>query len=186
MNSKSKIPNTALMFVYLMTSVFALVAMSLPAAAQFSYRRTVGDETENKYQPGVSHAVQYRGSIIANPSLLRNNANNGNFTRHTRLGESTGIGGSTLQTTSVTSESRPALVRPFSVSSGTPLITRPNLNIQFGSAAASPALKSFDVEYPGVEGAPIRSLPETFTGQKSLFETGSMFSNSTDHFEFGQ
>jgi len=156
------------------------------ARAQFSYRSTIGNEAENRYQPGGSFAVKYRGGIITNTSLNRSNAGLGNFTRHTRLGESTGIGGSSLQTTSVTSESRPALLRPLSISTGAPLIERPTLNLRFESGTESPALKIFSVRHPDTEGAEFGRIPETFTNTSPLIHTQQDFSSALDSFQFGQ
>jgi hypothetical protein len=168
----------------LVTQVCLLVAS--PVHAQFSYRRTVGDETENQYQPGYFQAKSYRGTIISNPSLTRDNASNGNFTRHTRLGESTGIGGSTLQTTSVTSESRPALVRPLSVSTGTALIDRPVLDLHFESSTESPALRSFQIQYPNSEEPSLFGrTPESFTNSSIFSSPTSGGFSRADEFEFG-
>jgi hypothetical protein len=142
---------------------------SSPAHGQFSYRRTVGDNTANNFQPGGLEAIKYRGNIISNPNLSKPDLSVGNLTRHTRQGSSTGIGGSTFQTTSVTSETRPALVRPSSFPIGSSLIERPTFNLHFASTQASPALKTFDIRYPDSgESDFFGRVPESFTNSNIL------------------
>jgi hypothetical protein len=152
------------------------------ALAQFSYRRTIGDETENQYQPGAFQAIKYRGGVISNPNKRGDNATDGNFTRHSRLGDSTGIGGSTLQTTSVTSESRPALIRPQSVSISSPITSRPNFGLRFESPEDSPALRS-GLNLPGS----IFSAPGSLSGPlNSSSFAGNRFAMPTADFSFGE
>jgi hypothetical protein len=175
-------------------AAFLCTLVAPPVGAQFSYRRTVGDESENQYQPGGYLAIKYRGAIIGNPNLRQNSAIIGNFTRHTRLGDSndiggsSGIGGSSLQTESVTSESRSALLQPSSIAIGTPLISRPVLNLRFGAPIESPALKSFRVQLPTSEETDLFGrVPETFTNTSSMPTLGnSSFSRTLDEFQFGQ
>jgi hypothetical protein len=156
----------------------AVVLTTLPAGAQFSYRSTVGNASQNQFQPGASVAIKYRGAVISNPASGTDNANAGVFTRHAPLGNSTGIGGSTFQTTAVTSESRPALLRPTSLSTGAPLISRPQLNLQFQSAAASPALTGFTPSLPDLGG-------EDFFGRGAESFTSASPATSTSRYSSG-
>ena len=162
------------------------------ALAQFtsSYRSTVSNSSTNSFQPGSTVAIKYRGSVISSPNSRQDSASAGNFTRHSRLGNSTGIGGSSFQTTSVTSETRPAFIRPLSISTGTPLINRPQLNLQFGAASTSPALQTFKPLYPdaGSEDLFGRGTESftTFGGGSSALRNSNSFAAPGEQFQFGQ
>lgn len=173
----------------------ALYAVAIPPAwAQFSYHETVGTENSYSYfwpvpQTRVDlNVVRARGAIISNPDLTRGLPNLGRLTRHSRNENSTGIGGSSFQTESVTSESRPALQLPSSISIGTPLFSRPTVSTGFDTTTQNPALQSIKVQYPSVdEPALFGRSPETFTHPRNdiLGPLPDAFSTSGSEFQFG-
>lgn len=161
---------------------------TLSANAQFAYKDTVGNETENnaKYMFAVNEAKNFRTSIISNPNLRPLEALSGFASRHARQEGSTGIGGSTLQTTSVTTESAPALVRPSTLSIGNSTFERPNLFQKFGEAQTNPALSKFDVRLSGFdEDVPAARSPQSFTNTGSLIPNVFSGGSSADEFRFG-
>jgi hypothetical protein len=166
------------------------VAMCAPMAkSQFAYKDTVGNESENnqKYMFAVNEARTFRTGIISNPNLRQSTSISGFPSRHTRQEGATGIGGSSFQTTSITSESAPALIRPLTLSVGSPTIGRPDLSVRFGSALSNPALSSFQIHSPGVgDETGISASPESFTNTRSLVpNVFSPTSSPNDEFRFG-
>ena len=63
-----------------LTSLAILFTLVFPGQAQgqFSFRRTVGDETENQFQPAIHEATAASGGVISNPNLGASSLN-GNF-----------------------------------------------------------------------------------------------------------
>lgn len=110
---------------------------SLPSCAQLGYS-SLGDRSHGVVDSGSSG-----GGIISSPSLKNFDASSGLFTRKSNFEDATGIGGSTLQTTSVFAESRPALVPPSTVQLQTSTLSRPNLSVQSSFKTLSPALTPF-------------------------------------------
>ncbi len=159
------------------------------ARAQFAYKDTVGNETENnqKYMFAVNEARSFRTGIISNPNLRQMDSLSGFASRHTRQEGATGIGGSTFQTTSVTSESAPALIRPSTLSVGTSTIGRPDLSVRFGNAQSNPALSSFGIRSP-VTGDDTQTshTPESFTNTHSLVPNVFSSGAAADDFRFGE
>lgn len=93
----------------LSAAVLILLIPPLEASAQM---RTVGDGTVFMFNPGKSESYGIGGNDIGAFKTESFNS------RHNRLGTSTGIGSSFLQTTSPTSESRPATPTTFASFSG--------------------------------------------------------------------
>jgi hypothetical protein len=166
----------------------SIVALCAPvASAQFAYQDTVGNETENnkKYMFAVNEARSFRTGIISNPNLRQSMSVSAFPSRHTRQEGATGIGGSTFQTESNTSESASAQTRPPTFSVSSPTIGRPDLSVRFGSALTNPALSSFQIQSPGTgDDARPSTTPESFTNTRSLVP--NVFSStSADDFRFG-
>lgn len=120
-----------LITLFLLSSLQPCLAQSGP--------RTVGDGTLFLYSPGRSEGYGiYSGDIgggeIGTPL----------YSRHHRFGDSTGIGSSTLQTTSATSESMSSRVSSFAPVSGQEGLARPNLP-SASALSGSPALSGFTV-----------------------------------------
>jgi hypothetical protein len=136
----------SLLALQLGTSLFFLAALStisavLPAVAQGQTvgPQTVGDGTVFLFSPGKSEGYGvYSGDIGGQ-------ASDAIFTHHHRLGESTGIGSSTLGTTSATSESTPAAVNNFVPAVSQFTLTRPSLPSPFMGTGTSPALSGTTV-----------------------------------------
>jgi hypothetical protein len=98
------------------------------AGAQVSGPRTVGDGTAFVFSPGRSEGYGvYSGDIGG------------------QVGESTGIGSSTLGTTSATSESTKPVATSFTPSVSQFSLNRPALPSPFQGSIGSPALGSFTV-----------------------------------------
>jgi hypothetical protein len=96
----------------------------------------------------------------------------GAFPTHHYRSESSGIGGSTVGTTSPTSESSPAVVVPQLVQTSAKQFQLPRLDSSFGESVGSPALVQFT---PALPTAP-RSNALVSPLSNSAF--GSDFSNS--------
>ncbi len=110
------------------------VSFCTPASCQSAGPRTVGDGTVFLFSPGKSEGYGiYSGDIGGSVGVPL-------YTRHHRLGQSTGIGASTLETTSATSESTPAAVNAFAPAASQFTLNRPALPSPFQGMSASPAL----------------------------------------------
>jgi hypothetical protein len=155
--------NKCNIFLPILLSALTSFATTLPTRAQSAGARTVGDGTAFIFSPGRSEGYGvYSGDIggqVGEPL----------YSHHHRLGESTGIGSSTLQTTSVTSESTPAAVSSFAPAAGQFALTRPNLPSSTFGFTGTPALNGFTV-------SPANGI---FSGNgltSPYAETGSVFS----------
>jgi len=113
-----------------------------PARAQSANPRTVGDGTAFMFSPGRSEGYGIYSGDIGGGDIGTQL-----YTRHHRMGQSTGIGSSTLQTTSATSESTAFQISDVSVNASQATLTRPNMSASFNSSF-SPALSGYTVN-PG-------------------------------------
>jgi len=114
----------------LTVSVSAVLAQSVSP-------RTVGDGTAFMFSPGRSESYGIYSGDIGGSDIGTQL-----YTRHRRMGQSTGIGSSTLQTTSATSESASFQIGDRRVGASQAILSRPNNSASF-DGATSPALNGY-------------------------------------------
>jgi len=136
----SRVPSRLVRSLILLSLSLIGSTVRLPASlAQNVSPRTVGDGTAFMFSPGRSESYGIYSGDIGGGDIGTQL-----YSRPNRMGQSTGIGSSALQTTSATSESMSFRVGQQSGSSGQVMLTRPNLSAS-GDSAISPALNGYTV-----------------------------------------
>jgi|GEM_PF-5692764 len=136
----SSVPSRrSLILISLLLFLIVSALQSQASLAQSVSPRTVGDGTAFLFSPGRSESYGiYSGDIGGGDigSQL--------YSRPNRMGQSTGIGSSTLQTTSATSQSTPFQVDDQSVRASQTTLSRANISGRFDNTI-SPALNGYTV-----------------------------------------
>jgi hypothetical protein len=156
--------NKISMLVFVAAMVFSNSAV--PGQAQSVSPKTVGDGTLFVLSPGRSEGY---GASSGN---IGGDVGEPLYSRHHRMGQSTGIGGSSLQTTTATSESTPAANSSFVPASSGLGLSRPELASPFLGGNVNPALNGFTLSPSG--GALAGSgLTSAYSESPSLFGSQS-------------
>jgi len=134
--------------------------------AQAQFQSTVGNGTEFVFQQGKEGAYGISGGDIGRTQFGQEL-----FSRHEKEENNLGIGSSTLQTTTVTSEGGKAVIEPFSV-------TRTQANAVSPSANMSSAIQGFSFSSPALSGITISPTTGLYAGS-ALTPTYANFGNST-------
>jgi len=141
-----------------------LVALFLLVLANSANGQTVGNGTIIPLSAGERESYGVN-SVQPNPSA---DAVGGFATRHYKRGGASGIGGSFIGTTSPTSESSPAAVRPIAAPTTRQEFRLPRLQSSFSLGQTNPALKTVSPALPGLPGSSALTSPfSTFAGQTS-------------------